>query len=69
MFESCRAHGSNQAVLVLDHGAFKWATQLPRRGGSPGTKAYKGLRGKGKQVVDNFSSTPATFVLKGNVSR
>ena len=32
-----------------------------------GTRAYRGLRGKGRQVVDNFSSTPATFVMKGTV--
>jgi len=34
-----------------------------------GTKSYKGLHGKGTQVVDNFSSTPATFVLKGTASQ
>ena len=28
-----------------------------------------GLRGKGRQVVDNFSATPATFVMKGTISR
>ena len=33
------------------------------------TKTYKGLRGKGTQVVDNFQATPATFVLKGTVFR
>ncbi len=33
------------------------------------TRAYKGLRGRGRQVVDNFDDTPATFVLKGTVSR
>lgn len=33
------------------------------------TKAYKGIRGSGTQVVDNFDATPATFVLKGTVSR
>lgn len=33
------------------------------------TRAYKDLHGKGRQVVDNFSETPATFVLKGTVSR
>jgi hypothetical protein len=34
-----------------------------------GSKAYRGLRGKGRQVVDNFSATPATFVMKGTISR
>jgi hypothetical protein len=34
-----------------------------------GTKAYKGLHGKGTQVVNNFRSTPATFALKGTVSQ
>ena len=43
-------------------------------GGEPwsvtsGSKAYRGLRGKGRQVVDNFSATPATFVMKGTISR
>jgi hypothetical protein len=34
-----------------------------------GTKAYKGLHGKGTQIVDNHAPTPATFVLKGTVSK
>ena len=29
--------------------------------------AYRGLHGKGQEVVDNFSSTPARFVMKGTV--
>jgi hypothetical protein len=33
-----------------------------------GTKAYAGLHGRGTQIVDNFSATPATFVLQGTVS-
>ena len=33
------------------------------------TRAYKGLRGKGRQVVDKYYETPATFVLKGTVYR
>ena len=33
------------------------------------TKTYKGLHGNGTQVVDNYSSTPATFVLAGTVSQ
>lgn len=31
------------------------------------TDAYKGLRGRGTEVVDNYDNTPATFVLKGTV--
>jgi hypothetical protein len=42
-------------------------------GGEPwtitsGTKAYTRLHGRGYQVVDNYAGSPATFVLKGNVS-
>jgi len=33
------------------------------------TRAYKGLHGHGREVVDNFDQTPATFVLKGTVAR
>ena len=33
------------------------------------TRAYKGLHGHGRETVDNFDDTPATFVLKGTVSR
>lgn len=33
-----------------------------------GTKAYKGLHGNGKQVLDAWYNTPATFVMKGTVS-
>ena len=34
-----------------------------------GTKAYRGLHGKGKQVLDAWYNTPATFVMKGTVSQ
>ena len=39
-------------------------------GGEPwkitsGTKTYTKLHGRGYEVVDNYASTPATFVLKG----
>jgi hypothetical protein len=34
-----------------------------------GTKAYAKLHGRGYQVVDNYTGTPATFVLKGTVSQ
>ena len=33
------------------------------------TRIYKGLHGNGTQVVDNYTSTPATFVLAGTVSQ
>lgn len=33
------------------------------------TRAYKNLHGTGLQVVDNYQGTPATFELKGTVSR
>jgi len=33
-----------------------------------GSGRYRGLRGKGREVVDDFSATPATFVMKGAVS-
>jgi hypothetical protein len=29
----------------------------------------KGLHGRGRQVVDNFEGTPATFVLRGTVAQ
>jgi hypothetical protein len=34
-----------------------------------GTKTYTNLRGRGYQVVDNYTGSPATFVLKGTVTR
>ena len=33
------------------------------------TKSYDGLHGSGKQTVDNFQSSPATFALAGTVSQ
>src|SRR5215467_12631185 len=33
-----------------------------------GTKTYAKLHGRGYEVVDNYSGSPATFVLKGTVS-
>jgi hypothetical protein len=47
---------------------------LSSGGGEPwkitsGTKTYAKLHGHGYQVVDNYAGTPATFVLKGNVSQ
>jgi hypothetical protein len=34
-----------------------------------GTKTYTKLHGRGYQVVDNYTGSPATFVLKGTVTR
>jgi hypothetical protein len=34
-----------------------------------GTKTYAKLHGRGHQVVDNYTGSPATFVLKGTVSQ
>ena|SRR5437899_2016380 len=47
---------------------------LANGGGEPwtirsGTKTYAKLHGRGYQVVDNYAGTPATFVLKGNISQ
>jgi hypothetical protein len=44
------------------------------QGGEPwtitsGTKTYAKLHGRGYQVVDNYTDSPATFVLKGAVSQ
>jgi hypothetical protein len=33
------------------------------------TKTYEGLCGSGKQTVDDFESSPATFALAGTVSQ
>ena len=46
----------------------------PGPGGEPwtitsGTKTYTKLHGRGYQVVDNYTGSPATFVLKGTVSQ
>jgi hypothetical protein len=49
-------------TIDLSTGAEPWSV-------ISGSKAYRGLRGKGRQVVDNFSATPATFVMKGTISR
>ena len=47
---------------------------LANGGGEPwkitsGTKTYAKLHGRGYQTVDNYAGSPATFVLKGTVSR
>jgi hypothetical protein len=33
------------------------------------TKSYEGLQGRGRQTVDDFESSPATFALAGTVSQ
>jgi hypothetical protein len=48
--------------INLNTGAEPWTI-------SSGTKRYKGLHGKGTQVVDNYLSTPAVFKQKGTVWR
>lgn len=45
----------------------------PGPGGEPwritsGTGTYTNLHGRGYQVVDNYTGSPATFVLKGTVT-
>jgi hypothetical protein len=49
-------------VINLKSGSEPWTV-------ISGTKAYDGLRGRGTEVVDNYADTPATFVMKGTVSR
>jgi hypothetical protein len=49
-------------TIDLVTGAEPWSVRS-------GSRLYRGLHGKGRQVVDDFSSTPATFVMKGTVSR
>jgi streptogramin lyase len=48
-------------AMNIDTGLGPWTI-------ASGTKTYHGLRGRGTQV-GNINSTPATFVLKGTVSR
>ena len=45
------------------------STALGRWTITSGTKSYEGLHGNGKQTVDDFESSPATFALAGTVSR
>jgi hypothetical protein len=49
-------------TINLSTGAEPWTI-------ATGTKAYRGLRGKGKEVLDAWYNTPATFVMKGTVSQ
>jgi hypothetical protein len=56
--------GTITFVITIDlaTGAEPWTI-------ASGTKAYRGLRGKGKEVVDAYYTQPATFVMKGTVSQ
>jgi hypothetical protein len=49
-------------TINLSTGSEPWAI-------ASGTRIYKGLSGKGRQVVDKFDATPAVFVMSGTVSR
>jgi hypothetical protein len=49
-------------IPTVGPGGERWAI-------TSGTKAYTKLRGRGYQVVDNYTGDPATFVLKGHVSQ
>ncbi len=45
------------------------STALGRWTITSATKSYEGLHGSGKQTVDNFESSPATFALAGTVTQ
>ena len=63
-------------VTVGERGTITFRITIHLGGSSPetwkitsGTRAYKGLHGHGRETVDNFDGTPATFVLQGTVAR
>jgi len=63
-------------VVAGAKGTITFVITIPLANGSrepwtirSGTKTYTDLRGRGFQVVDNFTGTPATFVLTGTVSQ
>ena len=63
-------------VVVGKKGTITFLITLYQSASAPGkwtitstTRTYKGLHGNGTQVVDNYTSTPATFVLAGTVSQ
>jgi hypothetical protein len=63
-------------VVVGAKGTITFVIKIPTvgAGGEPwtitsGTKTYAKLHGRGYQVVDNYTGTPATFVMKGTVSQ
>ena len=63
-------------VVTGAKGTITFVINIPTdgAGGEPwtitsGTGAYAKLHGRGDQVVDNYTDTPATFVLMGTVSQ
>ena len=63
-------------VAVGKKGTITFLITLYQSASAPGkwtitsaTRTYTGLHGSGAQVVDNYTSTPATFVLAGSVSQ
>lgn len=59
-------HGKITFLITLDTSA---PSALGRWTITSGTKSYESLHGNGKQTVDNFQSSPATFALAGTVSQ
>jgi hypothetical protein len=63
-------------VVTGAKGTITFLIKIPLGGGpggepwtiTSGTKTYTKLHGRGHQVVDNYTGSPATFVLKGTVS-
>ena len=49
-------------IYTVGPGGEKWTI-------TSGTKAYTKLHGRGYEVVDDYTDSPATFVLKGTVSQ
>ena len=63
-------------VITGAKGTITFVIKIPTAGavGEPwtitsGTGTYAKLQGRGYQVVDNYTGTPATFVLTGTVSQ
>lgn len=63
-------------VVVGKKGTITFLITLDQFASAPGkwtitstTRTYTGLHGNGTQVVDNYTTTPATFVLAGIVSQ
>lgn len=63
-------------VVVGAKGTITFVIKIPLTSGTgepwritSGTRTYTKLRGRGYQVVDNYTGTPATFVLKGTVAQ
>ena len=64
-------------VVTGAKGTITFVIKIPMAGGpggepwtiTSGTKTYTKLHGRGLQVVDNYTGSPATFVLKGTVSK